>query len=334
VVDQRAIGHYKRGGDAWHLWRPTARWAGGAGLKTCVEDLCRWDAAFGMNCLPRGKYLDELLSEGALLGNRYCLDAEAYQVAMKAPKKPDVAPIKYRGLPRRQFTGGAWGFTTAMTQYPDQKFTVICLSNCGEIAAWTMNRKIAGIFLADKLEPQPREPGVSVADAPTIELAESEMRDKVGAYRMKDTGLIWRIQVRDGSLELVDHLLESCRLRSLGEDRFDPQGSKFYDSTQFVFSRPGTVKRSFTSQWHEPDSQGSFEMEAVELVKPTDGNLWLRINSRRWERLDPTVRDEFIPHLRDPFDGRIFTFERNDGAAVTGLSAAYYRVSSVRFAKQ
>ena len=29
VVEQRAVGHYKRGTDAWHLWRPTAYWAAG-----------------------------------------------------------------------------------------------------------------------------------------------------------------------------------------------------------------------------------------------------------------------------------------------------------------
>ena len=59
VVEQCAVGHYKRVGDAWHLWRPTAYWVGGAGLKTCVEDLCRWDQNFAHNRLPRGKYLDE-----------------------------------------------------------------------------------------------------------------------------------------------------------------------------------------------------------------------------------------------------------------------------------
>jgi hypothetical protein len=28
-----------------------------------------------------------------------------------------------------------------------------------------------------------------------------------------------------------------------------------------------------------------------------EGQLWLRVGSRRWERLDPTVRDEFTPHV-------------------------------------
>ena len=78
VVEQCAVGHYKRGGDAWHLWRPTAYWAGGGGLKTCVEDLARWDQNFSSNRLPAGKYLDEFFREGTLLGNRSCLDVDAF----------------------------------------------------------------------------------------------------------------------------------------------------------------------------------------------------------------------------------------------------------------
>ena len=50
---------------------------GGAALKTCVEDLCRWDQNFAHNRLPGGKYLDEFFREGTLLGNRSCLDADA-----------------------------------------------------------------------------------------------------------------------------------------------------------------------------------------------------------------------------------------------------------------
>ena len=49
VVEQRAVGHYKRVGDAWHLWRPTAYMVGGFALKTCVDDLYRWDQNFAHN---------------------------------------------------------------------------------------------------------------------------------------------------------------------------------------------------------------------------------------------------------------------------------------------
>jgi hypothetical protein len=57
------------------------------------------------------------------------------------------------------------------------------------------------------------------------------------------------------------------------------------------------------------------------------------VNSRRWEPLDPTVRDEFV-HVQEPADGRIIRFLRNDNGEVTGLSIDYYRVRGVRFTKR
>ena len=78
----------------------------------------------------------------------------------------------------------------------------------------------------------------------------------------------------------------------------------------------------------------SDELAATYRFIVRDGQLWLRVNSRRWEQLDATVRDEFIPHIREPTDGRIIRFLRNENDEVTGLSIDYYRVTAVRFEKR
>jgi CubicO group peptidase (beta-lactamase class C family) len=357
VVSERAVGHYKPDGEAWHLWRPTTD----GGFRTCVEDLYRWDRCFQENRLPRGKYLDEFLQEGTLLGNRYCLDVDAYVKEVRPETRRDSPPGQYRGLKRRQFTGGAWGFGAAMSQFPEQRFTVICLSNCDEIVPWTINSKIADLHLADRLQARPSSTaGPPPSELPTVAVSAEELRDKVGAYRMQNTGAIWQIALKDGRLEVLDHLLKSTPLRPLAADRFDPDGPRFYSTTQFVFSRPAAdAPLRFTSEWDEPGERGSLVFEAVKLVNPTgdelteyageyvseelaatyrvavrDGQILLRVNSRRWEQLDATVADEFVPHVREPADGRIFTFLRNGERQVTGLSVKYFRIDGVRFAKR
>ena len=161
VIEQRAVGHYKRVGDAWHLWRPTAYMVGGFGLKTSVEDLCRWDRNFAHNRLPGGKYLDEFFREGTLLGNRSVLDADAAIKENDPEARRKSPPGQYRGLRRRQFTGGGWGTSAAMAQFPDEKFTVICLSNNDDIASWNMTHRIADLALGDRLAP--RSPGPPAA---------------------------------------------------------------------------------------------------------------------------------------------------------------------------
>ena len=357
VAVQRAVGHYKPKGDAWHIWRSTA---GGGPLVTCVDDLYLWDRNFTRNRLPRGKYLDAFLRDGELLGNRYVLDVDAYIKETNPEAKHESPAGQYRGLRRRQFTGGAWGVSIAMSQFPDQELTVICLSNSDQITAWTMTRRIADLLLADHLKPLPRsEKVVPLKDQPTADVKEADLRDKVGAYRLLKTGQIWQIKLENGKLKLTDHLLATHNLRPLSATRFDPDGP-FYASTQFVFSqKPGEKRPSFVSEWDEPGNRGRLEFERVEMVNPNaaqlaeytgeyvsdelaatyrlalrETHLWLRVNSRRWEQLDATVRDEFVPHLRDSGDGRLFRFLRNDKGNITAIAAEFFRVTGVRFVKR
>ena len=116
---------------------------------------------------------------------------------------------------------------------------------------------------------------------------------------------------------------------------------------------------SLTHEYDLPDNTARIEFQPVELVDPTpnqlkeyagryendelaatyrlavrDGRLWLRVNSRRWEALEATVRDEFV-HMQEPSDLRIITFLRNEKGEVTGLSIDIGgRLRGVRFTKR
>ena len=86
-------------------------------------------------------------------GNRYVLDADAAIKENDPEARRKSPPGQYRGLRRRQFTGGGWGTSSAMAQFPDQEFTVTCLSNNDEIASWDMTHRIADLALGDRLAP-------------------------------------------------------------------------------------------------------------------------------------------------------------------------------------
>jgi CubicO group peptidase (beta-lactamase class C family) len=357
VVEQRAVGHYKQVGDAWHLWRSTAYMVGGGGLNTCVDDLCRWDRNFAHNRLPGGKYLDEFLREGTLLENRYVLDADA-AIKEKDPEARRASPPgQYRGLRHRLFTSNAWGGSAAISQFPDQEFTAICLSNNEDISSWKMTQLITDLALGDRLAPETsRTPAPATSGLPTVKLDEAELRDKFGAYRTKYNGTIWRITFHDGTLRLTDAFHATYPLRPLSATRFDPQGPGFPPTAQLIFSRPAAGSPwSLTEEWDLPDHKARIQFQAVDLVHPTsdqlkeyagryendelaaiyrlavrDGRLWLRVNSRRWEALDATVRDEFVPA-----DIRTITFLRNGKAEVTGLSIDVgSRLTGVQFTKR
>src|SRR5262245_28932656 len=161
-VKDRAVGHWKSdegwspqnssGEGPWRLWQTNGYVAGPGGVRTCVDDLYRWDLGFESDVLRRGKFLAEFLSEGTVLGNRFVVDADAYK-KREQPHPENPPPGQYRGLKRIQFTGGFWGMATCMARFPDQKFTVICLSNSDEVSPFAKTRQIADMFLADRLAP-------------------------------------------------------------------------------------------------------------------------------------------------------------------------------------
>jgi CubicO group peptidase (beta-lactamase class C family) len=347
VVKNRAVGHYKEPDGTWRQWRNNGYVVGGGGVNTCIEDLHRWDQALENKQLPRGKYMDEFVHDGTVLGNRFVLDADAYLKKMSPEHFRDNPPGQYRGLKRIQFTGGFWGMTSAMARFPDEQLTVICLSNNDEISAIKKAQELADVCLSDKLAPRP-----PIAEKKYVEMSEAELANKAGAYQ-SEHGQLWRIDVKDGKLWNKNHINETYELKPLGENRFEPTA---YPEDTFVFKRPSPDKPfALAVEW----SGGSVPYRRVELARPSaaelegyagefhsdellvtyrfkvqDGSLWLRLHNRRWERLDPTVKDEFMPRIRTGHDVRMFKFGRNEAGRVTGLTVSFWRIRGVDFKRQ
>jgi CubicO group peptidase (beta-lactamase class C family) len=365
-VKDRAVGHWKAdegwsplkpaGEQPWRLWQLHGYAAGPGGVRTCVEDLHRWDTAFDNDVLPRGKYLGEFLRDGCVLGNRFVVDADAYR--KRTQPHPDNEPIgQYRGLARMQFTGGFWGMSTCIARYPEQKFTVICLSNSSELSPFAKTREIAELFLGDRMALLPVVP----ADEPPVTLTADQLRPLAGAFRDRFNSPVWRTEVRDGKLVLIDQLEKAFTLQPLSATRFRPQSpSPFYPSARFEFVVDDTgIARQLRLSSCEHGFHEVIEFRRVELAplpvaalsefagtyvseelaatyrfKVEDEALWLRVNSRRWERLRPLTRDEFTPAHRDPHDQRFLRFTRTEAGTIDGFSIGLWRIRGVTFAKQ
>ncbi len=339
LVKQRAAGHHRGPRGDWLLWSMNASVNGGWGLKTGVTELAKWAANFDNNKLPRGRYLDELIDEGTVLDNRNVLDSQPTG--------------EYRGLKRIQFTGGMPGFRAAITRFPERKFTIVCLANNTEIDATGMTRQIADIYLADDFEPVPLEDKPEPAPVKFVELPRADLEDKVGGYRMGPRGAIWRIDLEAEKLRWTDHLENSFDLGPVDATHFRPIGSPI-DHNSLPFRARGPRRALYPyaqvaggfSGTHSRriDLHGgpvgtirgrlfSEELTATYRIKVDDGSLWLRVNSRRWERLSPVIRDQFVPGIRQTFDNRLLTFRRNRAGDVVGFDASLFRIGGVPFAR-
>jgi hypothetical protein len=349
VVKDRAFGYQRFPWPDGELrqWKSNSPYVFGPEGSTCVDDLCQWDQNFYDNRLPRGKYLDEFIQTGTLLDNRQVLD---------------VNPLtKYRGLRRMQFTGGNFAFAACMTRYPDQRFTVICLTNQQGTHPWWNAERIADVYLKQQLEPINVQDSAAAAKEPdpiSVDLPESDLRTKTGAYRMRGlVNRVWQVKLKNAKLYLTDHLDRTYPLNAVSSTRFHTDGApKGFDRLPCIFKQDSPGQPFYLTIGGSKDEQ---LFDRVEVVDPTlnelrqygglyycdelsstylfsirEGALWVRVNSRGWERLDATVRDTFIPRLRVEQDSRFFNFHRNDSDRVVGFDLDYFEAQDVYFEKR
>lgn len=342
VTKHRVVGYDVMPDGRTRRWMMNSNVVGAGGLKTTVEDLFKWDQNFYANRLPDGPYVREFLRTGTLLDNRNVLDVNPAE--------------RYRGLKRMAFTGGVPGFVAGFVRFPEQKFSIICLSNDGiRIQPWTLALRIADLYLADQMQ-EPVKRQVPAPKYEFVDLAESELIDKVGAYRMHGTRMIWGVSVVEGKLALTDRLGKTHRLEAVSPTRFRALESLHKGARTLVFERRSDKRFNMRL---DGDDGSKVEFEPIELVRPEtkllseyagqyynpelkapytfsvrDGGLFLQVNNHRHERLDPTTADEFIPQLRTPDDGRIITFVRDGEKRITGLTIELWSIKGMTFDKR
>lgn len=113
-----------------------------------------------------------------------------------------------RGLKTISHTGAWAGYRTIITNYPDEKLSIIILSNSGDFDAGGYAGKVSGIFLKGRFKP-----GSTVTDnlkyAPAVKPDTLLMKKYTGTYRL---GPGWTVTLT----------LENGRLmtQANGEDKF------------------------------------------------------------------------------------------------------------------
>src|SRR5262249_32363540 len=117
IVKHRALSYTPKRGGGWNQLLKEFDGYGDGNLLTTVGDLARWDENFTTGKVGGPDFLKLILTRGAL-NNGKALD---YAFGL--------GHAVYRGLPTVQHAGGFKGFRTEMIRFPDQKFTVIVLSN-------------------------------------------------------------------------------------------------------------------------------------------------------------------------------------------------------------
>lgn len=185
IIRNRATG-YDPSADGYRINMSNWDETGDGNVYTSVEDLYLWDQAFYNNKLSRE--LMDLLQTTGTLNNGKKLD---YAFGLFIGERKGLKTVSH---------GGAWaGFRSGFVRFPEQKFSVICLTNLSTQNPDALCYQVADIYLADLIKEKPKEEKKKVEP---IALSKRELEDKVGNYQDGRFGIWLSISLKEDKLML------------------------------------------------------------------------------------------------------------------------------------
>lgn len=285
VVVPNRVAAYDPGPNGSFLvdWSTTYDIVGGGGLMSSIDDLLAWDRNFYSNKLGKGTLAGELQAHGVLNNGNQINYALGLSLG------------EYRGLAIVEHNGALFGYHSAFTRFPQQRFSAIALCNHAAIGPEALVRKIADIYLAPDFK------------AATEASAASDLPDPqafAGTYLDPRTKTVYTFSTDHG------HLI------GWGEPLRRIDSNKFYDlgSDVITFDRvnhtmrcslaiPGEVY--FSGDRLDPihlsaselskfaGSYYSEELDATYKLTTENGKLMVQVGEKPAVVFDPAPHQEF-----------------------------------------
>jgi CubicO group peptidase (beta-lactamase class C family) len=230
VVKNRAAG-YRVGPDKSIRARASLfDLVGGGGTLTTVEDLYLWDQNFYEPKVGNKELISMLTTPGTLTGGE------------KMDYAFGVWRNRYKGLTVIKHSGNMSGYRAQIVSFPEQKFTVIALSNNSAIFPSVIAEKLADIYLEGQLKPVvPSQKKVEEILPQAVALPEKEALRYAGIYASRQSGAVFKLSLKDG--KLINSLLfkNEVPVTPISENRFlMVVGTDKFELTP-VLSASGTI---------------------------------------------------------------------------------------------
>ena len=187
LIKNRATGYFPAG-EKYRNFISTFDCVGSGGLFTSVEDLFLWDQNFVHKKVGGKDVLDLMHTKGKLNSGKELDYAFAITIG------------SYKGLKTVGHGGALGGYRSAILRFPEQNFSVICLSNLSSFNPSKLSRQVADIYLADQFKAEVKPEIKPAEEGKFIQLSEEKLKEKAGGYIQPNTGDIMRLFVREGKL--------------------------------------------------------------------------------------------------------------------------------------
>ena len=308
---------------------------GAGGIHTTVEDFGRWldnyDAAtVGGPDIIRTMTTPMTLNDGS---PAWAGPGLAYAIGLTVGTERGLRVVAH---------GGAWGgFRGHFLRFPDQRFAVATFCNFASAGPDSMARKVAAIYLGDRMQPDTAAAWAeALASAPRVEATAASLRGLVGVWRNGERGDVRRTRlsgdtlVSDGNRPTPYEPIAGGRFRAGPGTEVRFEGDPAAPSSMLVRTIAGTVAfaRADTAAL-DPKKLAEYvgdyrndEAEVTQTWKLEDGKLVVYAGYRKLGELEPTYRDGFT--------GRgIIDVQRDKRGRITGYLVEAGRVRHLRFTR-
>ncbi|NIN72257.1 MAG: serine hydrolase [Gemmatimonadetes bacterium] len=306
---------------------------GATSLFTTVRDLVKWEKNLSDGKVG-GPAVIEAMHRRGILNNG---DTLSYAFGLGIGE--------YRGLRTVGHSGSDAGYRSYVTRFPEEDFIVVVLSNLGDFSSSSMARRVADVYLADRLQDEEPEPAIEPeSEPPAVEVDPAIYDDYAGDYQIgtevvkvfREGDRLWTQGADGPRLELVPE----------SETRFLVPDRDVY--VTFERDEAGEVYRFIASEGDE-----TVEAHRIEPFAPEQVGLEEYTGEYYSEELGATytlvVRDDSLvathvrhdpipltPSAPDAFSGdtwffREVEFERDADGSITGFRVTSGRVRGLLF---
>lgn len=203
---------------------------GAGGVLTTVEDLYLWDQNFYEPKVGNKELIALMTTPGTLNSG----EKINYAFGMWRGE--------YKGLPIIRHSGNMFGYRAQILSFPEQKFTVIALSNNSAIFPSVIVEKLADINLEGQLKPDvPSPKKVAETLPPAIALPEKEAARYAGLYANLETGKVFKLSLKDGKLINSGLLQNEVPVMPISENRLLIVAGTDVTELNPVFNNSGTI---------------------------------------------------------------------------------------------
>jgi CubicO group peptidase (beta-lactamase class C family) len=311
---------------------------GAGAVHTTVEDFGRWLANY----------------DSAKVGDRGIIETMT-----TATKLNDGTPAKsgptlayavgltvgtLRGL-RVVAHGGSWaGYRGHFLRFPDQHFAVATFCNLTTSGPDSLARKVAGIYLADRMQPDSASMWVAQLEGtPRASVSPSNLRGLAGVWRNVERGEVRRTRVAGDTLflssggarqRMVPLEGAAFRVGSATEVRFEGDAARpttllvKTTSETAVYTRVDSVALTAAQLAEYAGDYRNDEVETTQTWKVENGQLAIYANNRRLGVLEPSYKDGFTR------GDNVIDVQRDAKGKITGYVVEAGRVRHLRFVRE